>query len=36
DDIALVQRAAKSGYTHLLVSDFKFMKWDYMGARPAR
>jgi hypothetical protein len=31
DDIALVQRAAKAGYTHLLVSDFKFMKWDYMG-----
>jgi len=30
-DIELVRRASALGFTHLLVSDFKFMKWDYMG-----
>ncbi|MCL2648040.1 MAG: hypothetical protein FWD61_13685 [Phycisphaerales bacterium] len=33
--IAIARRAGKAGYTHVLVSDVKFMKWDFMGDKLA-
>jgi hypothetical protein len=34
-NLELAQRAAKAGYTHMVVSDVKFMKWDFMSPRYA-